>query len=191
MNGATFSVKLHDLEQKVDDLQGQIRRSHTRLSLLSENIMGSGGGSRAEVEFKNEMSSAFLLTRAVVVIDGQVQYSRQDDSGALAEQKEIPIYTGSMPSADHSISVALTFQGNGYGVFSYLRGYKFEVKSSHAFTSADGKAMTITATAYEKGGVTTPLEQRPAIQWQEKVQGLASPSAASSAPSSSDTGAKK
>lgn len=192
MNGATFSVKLHDLEQKVDDLQGQIRRSHTRLSLLSENIMGSGGGSRAEVQFKNEMSSAFLLTRAVVVVDGQVQYSRQDDSGALAEQKEIPIYSGSMPAADHTISVALTFQGNGYGVFSYLRGYKFEVKSSHSFTAADGKAMTIVATAYEKGGVTTPLEQRPAIQWQEKAQGLAStPVAASSAPSSSDTGAKK
>ena len=26
----------------------------------------------------------------------------------------------------------LTFQGNGYGVFTYLRGYKFDVKSSQA-----------------------------------------------------------
>ena len=32
-------------------------------------------------------------------------------------------------SGDHTIQVALTFQGNGYGVFSYLRGYKFEVNS--------------------------------------------------------------
>jgi hypothetical protein len=191
-NGATFSVKLHDLEQKVDDLQDQIRRSHTRLTLISESVLGGAGGSRAEVEFKNEMSSAFLLTRALFVVDGQVQYSRQDDSGALAEQKDIPIYSGSMPAGDHTINVALTFQGNGYGVFSYLRGYKFEVKSSHAYTAADGKAMSIVAIAFEKGGVTTPLEQRPAIQWQEKAQGLGSVALpASSAPAGGGEGAKK
>ncbi len=170
MNGATYAVRLRDLEQRVDELKDQIRRSHTRLALLSDTIVGGGAaGSRAEVEFQNEMSNAFELTRALFVIDGQVQYNRQDDTGALADQKEIPIFTGTMPPGDHTIQVALTFQGNGYGVFSYLRGYKFEVKSSHAFTAVEGKALTVTATAFEKGGVTTPLEQRPNIEWHEKV----------------------
>ncbi len=173
MNGATYAVKLRDLEQRVDELKDQIRRSHTRLALLSDTIIGGGAaGSRAEVEFKNEMSSAFLLTRALFVIDGQIQYNRSDDSGALADQKDIPIYTGSVPPGDHTIQVALTFQGNGYGVFSYLRGYKFEVKSSHSFTAIEGKALTVSATAYEKGGVTTPLEQRPTIDWHEKIDAL-------------------
>jgi hypothetical protein len=173
MNGATYAVKLRDLEQRVDELKDQIRRSHTRLALLSDTIIGGGAaGSRAEVEFKNEMSSAFLLTRALFVIDGQIQYNRTDDSGALADQKDIPIYTGSVPPGDHTIQVGLTFQGNGFGVFSYLRGYKFEVKSSHSFTAIEGKALTVTATAYEKGGVTTPLEQRPTIDWHEKIDAL-------------------
>lgn len=173
MSGATYAVKLRDLEQRVDELKDQIRRSHTRLALLSDTIIGGGAaGSRAEVEFKNEMSSAFLLTRALFVIDGQIQYNRSDDSGALADQKDIPIYTGSVPPGDHTIQVGLTFQGNGFGVFSYLRGYKFEVKSSHSFTAIEGKALTVTATAYEKGGVTTPLEQRPTIDWHEKIEPL-------------------
>jgi hypothetical protein len=173
MTGATYAVKLRDLEQRVDELKDQIRRSHTRLALLSDTIIGGGtAGSRAEVEFKNEMSSAFLLTRALFVIDGQIQYNRQDDSGALADQKLIPIYTGSVPPGDHTIQVGLTFQGNGYGVFSYLRGYKFEVKSSHSFTAIEGKNLTVTATAYEKGGVTTALEQRPTIDWHEKIEPL-------------------
>ncbi len=173
MSGATYAVRLRDLEQRVDELKDQIRRSHTRLALLSDTIMGGGAaGSRSEVDFKNEMSSAFQLTRALFVIDGQVQYNRQDESGALADQKDIPIYSGSVPPGDHTIQVALTFQGNGYGVFSYLRGYKFEVKSSHAFTAVEGKSIAIVATAFEKGGVTTPLEQRPAIEWQEKLQPL-------------------
>jgi hypothetical protein len=190
MNGATYAVKLRDLEQRVDELKDQIRRSHTRLALLSDTIIGGGAaGSRAEVEFKNEMSSAFLLTRALFVIDGQIQYNRTDDSGALADQKDIPIYTGSVPPGDHTIQVGLTFQGNGYGVFSYLRGYKFEVKSSHSFTAIEGKALTVSATAYEKGGVTTPLEQRPTIDWHEKIDvlgavGSGPPASASATPNS-------
>jgi len=184
MTGGTYAVRLRDLEQRVDELKDQIRRSHTRLALLSDTIIGGGGaGSRAEVEFENEMSGAFQLTRALFVVDGQIQYNRQDESGALADQKEIPIYSGSVPPGDHNIQVALTFQGSGFGVFSYLRGYKFEVKSSHAFTALEGKTLTVTATAYEKGGVTTPLEQRPTIEWHEKIQPLnASGPAAATAP---------
>ncbi len=184
---AASSARLRDLEQRVDELKDQIRRSHTRLALLSDTIIGGGAsGSRAEVEFKNEMSSAFQLTSALFVLDGQIQYNRTDDTGALADQKEIPIYSGSVPPGDHTLQVALTFQGNGYGVFSYLRGYKFQVKSSHSFTALEGKALTMTATAFEKGGVTTPLEQRPTMEWHEKVQplgaGVAAPAPASSGP---------
>lgn len=173
MDGATYSVRLRDLEARVDELKDQIRRSHTRLALLSDTILSGGAaGSRAEVLFKNEMSSAFKLTRALFVVDGAVQYNRTDESGALADQKEIPIFQGSMPPGDHTVQVVLNFQGNGYGVFTYLRGYKFEVKSAHSFTAVEGKTLALVATALEKGGVTTPLEQRPTIEWQEKIAAL-------------------
>jgi hypothetical protein len=164
---------LRDLEARVDELKDQIRRSHTRLALLSDTILSGGAaGSRAEVLFRNEMSSAFRLVRALFVVDGAIQYNRQDDTGALADQKEIPVFNGSMPPGDHTVQVVLNFQGNGYGVFTYLRGYKFEVKSAHSFTAVEGKTLQLVATALEKGGVTTPLEQRPAIEWGEKVNAL-------------------
>ncbi len=182
-DGASYTVRLRDLQTKVDDLKEQIRRSHTRLSLLSETIMtGGASGSRAEVVFENKMTSAFRLVRALFVIDGNIQFNRADESGALGEQAEIPIFNGSVPPGDHTVQVLLNFQGNGYGVFTYLKGYKFEVKSSHSFTSVEGKAMTLTAVALEKGGPTTPLEQRPAIEWREKIQALSAASAAASAP---------
>jgi len=183
MDGATYAVRLRDLEARVDELKDQIRRSHTRLALLSDTILSGGAaGSRAEVVFKNEMSSAFRLTRALFVVDGAVQYNRQDDTGALADQKEIPIFNGSMPPGDHTVQVILNFQGNGYGVFTYLRGYKFEVRSAHSFTAVEGKTLSLQATALEKGGVTTPLEQRPTIEWGEKIASLA-PGGAGAGPS--------
>jgi hypothetical protein len=189
MTGGTYAVRLRDLEQRVDDLKDQIRRSHTRLALLSDTILGGGtAGSRAEVGFHNEMSGAFLLTRALFVVDGQIQYNRQDESGALADQKDIPVYSGSVPAGDHTIQVALTFQGNGFGVFSYLRGYKFDVKSSHSFTALEGKMLSVTATSFEKGGPTTPLEQRPTVEWNEKIQPLSASAAAPAAATSQGHG---
>ncbi len=170
MDGPTYAVRLRDLEQRIDELKEQIRRSHTRLSLLSDTILSGGGaGSRASIKFNNELSSAFRVTRVLVVLDGAVQYNKTDQSGTLAEQSEIPIFNGSVPPGDHTLQVLVNFQGNGYGVFSYLRSYNFEVRSSHSFTAVEGKTINLQTIAYEKGGVTTPLGERPGIRYVEKV----------------------
>ena len=170
VDGSTYVVRLRDLEQRVDELKEQIRRSHTRLSLLSDTILSGGvGGARAEIAFKNELSNAFHLTGATFVLDGSVQYNKQDDSGALAEQKTIPIFSGSIPPGDHTLQIVLKLRGHGYGVFSYLRGYKFNVPATHSFTVTEGKAIKLDAIVWEKGDVTTPLEERPAIRWQQTV----------------------
>jgi hypothetical protein len=181
MDGPTYAVRLRDLEQRIDELKEQIRRSHTRLSLLSDTILSGGGaGARATIKFQNELSSAFRVTRVLVVLDGAVQYNKTDQSGALAEQSEIPIFNGSVPPGDHTLQVLVNLQGNGYGVFSYLRGYRFEVRSSHSFTAVEGKTVNLEAVSYEKGGVTTPLEERPAVRYGEKI--VAGLSDASGAP---------
>jgi hypothetical protein len=188
MDGATYAVRLKDLEQRIDELKEQIRRSHTRLSLLTDTILSGGlAGSRSELEFQNDMSSAFRLVHALFVLDGAVQYNKTDDTGALAEQKQIPIFSGSIPPGDHTVQVVLVYQGNGYGVFSYLKGYKFDVKSNHSFTAVEGKTLTLEMIAYEKGGVTTPLEERPSVRFNEKISaGVtgsgAKPSAANAPP---------
>ena len=187
IDGQTYAVRLRDLEERVDELKEQIRRSHTRLSLLSDSVLSGGvQGSRAEVVFQNDLSSAFRLTRALFVLDGAVQYNKADESGALSEQTTIPIFSGSIPPGDHTLQVLIQLQGNGYGVFSYLKGYKFEVRSTHSFTASEGKTMNLQVVAYEKGGVTTPLEERPAVRYFEKISsGLTGPSGGQAGPASS------
>jgi hypothetical protein len=183
MDGATYAVRLRDLEARVDELKEQIRRSHTRLSLLSDTILSGGvGGARTSIRFQNDMSGAFRLTRALFVLDGAVQYNKQDDTGALSGQKEIPIFKGSITPGDHTLQVLLRLRGHGYGVFSYLRGYQFEVKQTHSFSVTEGKEVDLDVIAWEKGGVTTPLEQRPAVRYLEKLRdvSLAAPSNAES-----------
>jgi len=174
---------LRDLEQKIDELKEQIRRSHTRLSLLSETILSGGtGGARAEITFINDMSSAFHMTQALFVLDGAVQYNKQDETGVLAGQKEIPIFSGSIPPGDHTLQVLVKLRGHGYGVFSYLQGYRFEIRSSHSFTVTEGKTIELKAIAFEKGDVTTPIEQRPAVRYHKNVKTGLQPGSAAPAP---------
>ena len=164
MNGATYSVRLRDLEQRVDELKDQIRRSHTRLALLSDTIVGGGAaGSRAEVEFENEMSSAFraharpLRHRRAGPVQPAGRHAARSPTRRTSRST-----TGRCRPGDHTIQVALTFQGNGYGVFSYLRGLQVRGEVEPLLHRGRGQdAHASRPRRFEKGGVTTPLEQRP------------------------------
>jgi hypothetical protein len=172
VDAATYVVRLRDLESRVDELKEQIRRSHTRLSLLSDTILSGGiGGAEADIVFRNEMSNAFRVVSVLFVLDGAVMKKEQDDTGELAARRTIPVYDGTLTPGDHTLQVVVVFQGHGYGVFSYLRAHKYTTKHTHSFTVKEGKLARIEATAYEKGGVTTPIDQRPNVRFTEKIVG--------------------
>jgi hypothetical protein len=171
MDGATYAVRLRDLEQRINELKEAIRRSHTRLALLSESILsGITAAALAEVVFENDMSSAFRLKRIVALYDGAPLATKTDERDQIGDQKEIPLYAELVQPGDHTLQVLLEYQGNGYGIFSYLKGYKFEVRSSRSFTAIEGKTIQLRVIGYEQGGPTTPLEERPAVRYVEKMQ---------------------
>ena len=60
----------------------------------------------------------------------------------------------------------MLYQGQGYGVFSYLRGYKFKVESKHKFWAAAGQTITVTVTGFER--TIDVLAERPAVRWSVK-----------------------
>ena len=168
-----YAVRLRDLETRISMLQEQILRSKARLSLLAESVIsGVIAGSKATVVHRNEMGSSFKLVRAVFALDGAPIFSRTDESGELGDQEEIELFNGSIVPGEHTISVNLEYRGHGYGIFSYLKGYRFKVRSSHTFTAAEGKLIHLRVVAYEKGGPTTPLEDRPDVRYIERIEAV-------------------
>ncbi len=165
--GEGYSVQLKQLEQRVSELKEQIFRSKARLNLLKETVLhGVIAGSRAIITHKNEMGSSFRLVKLVYAVDGAQIYAKADDSGSLDEKREFEIFNGSIVPGNHTISVQMIFRGHGYGIFSYLKGYKFTVRSSHTFTAGEGRQTGITVHAYEKGNITTELKDRPAVKFE-------------------------
>jgi hypothetical protein len=164
----SYSVRLRDLERRVNELKEQVFRSKARLNLLKETVLhGVIAGSRAIIVHKNEMSSMYQAVQYVYALDGNEIFSRADESGKLGKEKEIEIYNGSLTPGNHTLSVTLIYIGAG---FPYMKGYKFTTRSSHTFTATEGKQIQLKVVGYEKGNpVTTDPADRPSVDFRENI----------------------
>ena len=167
---AANALKLRDIERRVNELKEQVFRSKARLNLLKETVLhGVIAGSRAVVVHRNEMGATYKLIQYSFALDGNEISSKADPSGKLADQKETEVWNGSVVPGNHTLSVQLVYQGNG-AIFTYMKGYTFTAKSSHAFTASEGKQLTLKVVGYEKGNpITTDPKDRPAVDFREQV----------------------
>jgi len=173
MDAGTYAVRLRDLEQRINELKEQIFRSKARLSLLAETVLqGVVAGAQAIIVHENRMSASYKLVKAVYALDGAPIFNKADEEGALGDREEFDVYHGSIVPGEHTLTVNLEYRGHGYGIFSYLKGYRFKVRSNYSFTAPEGRAVKVRVVAYEKGGPTAPLEERPAIRYVERVSSM-------------------
>jgi hypothetical protein len=170
-DATSYTVKLHDLERRVDELKEQIFRSKARLNLLKETVLhGVIAGAHAVILYRNEIGSMYTPVQYAYSLDGNEIYAKVDESGKLAEQKEFEIFNGSLAPGNHTMSVRMVYVGNGFGVFSYLKGYRFNVNSSRTFTASEGKQFQLKVVGHEKGNMlTTDMKDRLDVAYRENV----------------------
>jgi hypothetical protein len=163
-----YGDRLDTLQTDVDNLKDKVFRSKARLALLKETVLrGVMAGSRIIVAHRNLMGSGFRLVRVVYILDGAQIYARTDETGSLDSEDEVVIYDGNLPPGPHNVTVELTYQGHGFGVFSYLSGYTFESRSSHSFDAPENGALKLASIGFERGNITTEMKDRPSVSWQE------------------------
>ncbi len=166
-----FITRVKTLEEQVSDLKEKVVRSKARLLMLQETVLGGdlSQGARAVLFHKNDMGPSFVLESVAYALDGAPIFTRVDVDGDLAQRDELELFNGRIVPGPHQISVKLQYRGHGYGVFSYLEGYKFNVESSHTFTAEPGKTTTVKVVGHEKGGFTADLKDRPAVRYDIEV----------------------
>ena len=123
-------------------------------------------GGRVLIVHRNLMGSGFRLVRVAVVLDGAQIFARSDETGALDQEDELPIFDGNLPPGPHEIAVELRYQGQGYGAFSYLKGYTFKSASNYSFSVGESGQFKLVSKGYERGNLTTEMKDRPAVDWQ-------------------------
>ena len=173
-NPAADRIRLKELEQKVNALKLRVIHSKVSLHEMKAAIRGRGlSGAQLVVKHINQMGKAFKLVRAEYALDGERVFLRSDTSGTLAARRQLEALNQAIKPGNHTLGVHLVFRGNGFGIFPYFKGYKFDVRSSHTFTAAEGKRTTVEAVAYEKG-ILTRIEDLPTIKFRVDHQRLGS-----------------
>jgi len=167
------AVSAEEIEQRTAQLNKSVETAEVRLRELAERVLsGKMSPAGANLVFQNEMGSSFKLIKAVFALDGAPIFSRVDESGELESREEIELFNGSIVPGEHKLSVNLEYRGHGYGIFSYLKGYRFKVRSSYSFTVKERRLDRIRIVGFEKGDQNTPLEERPDIRYVERDEAL-------------------
>lgn len=159
------AVRMRRLEQKTQALKERAWQLKARVQMLKEQVLGGGVGAQSLIAHSNDMSSSFRLIKLVYTLDGTQVFVRTDEAGdTLYKSKGFDIFSGPIAPGNHNIAALATYRGHGYGVFEYLSKYTFNAKGNQSFIAGEGKIAKIDCRGYEKGGATTPLEKRPAIE---------------------------
>jgi hypothetical protein len=158
------AVRMRRLEQSTQALKERAWQLKARVQMLKEQMLGGGVGAQALIVHDNDMGSSFRLVKLIYTLDGTQIFARTDDSGeSLHKTKAFDIFTGPISPGNHQLAMTATYKGHGYGVFEYLSKFTFTARNTSSFTSTEGKIARVECRGFEKGGASTPMEKRAAI----------------------------
>jgi hypothetical protein len=159
------AVRLRRLEQKVQALKERAWQLKARVQMLKEQTLGGGVGAQATIDHADQMGASFRVTKLVYSLDGTQVFARSDEAGeSMYKTKAFDIFSGPITPGNHNLQIVATYRGHGYGVFEYLSKFTFTARGNQAFVAGEGKIAKVDCRGYEKGGPTTPLEKRPAVE---------------------------
>ena len=132
---AAYRSKILELNGRVNDLKEKFFEQ--RRVLPSSKKMCSQRqlqGPKGRFYHVNNMGPSYVLEKVVYSYDGVPLQSLVDVDGDLNDKEEIELSTGPLTPGSHTLSVMMVYRGNGFGVFSYLKGYVYTLRSSHTFS---------------------------------------------------------
>lgn len=166
---ADFGQELLTIEEEVSAIKEQVFRSKATLQLLREIVVqGSAEGSQATIWHVNRLGSGYTLESVAYFLDGRGQFAKSDPTGALDEQREFKVFEQALPPGSHNLTVNMKLRGNGFGVFSYVQDYTFNVQSSTAFVAEEGKSCQVRVIANERSGFGRSFTERPNVTFETR-----------------------
>ncbi len=169
----SYAVKLRQMAERVSTLKELVSQTKIRLNLLKESVLGqTTAASELVIIQDNRMGSSFRLVAYRYLLDGKQLEAKTDLSGKASEKGTKSIYAGPSLDGVHILTVEYVYRGHGFGVFSYLRGYRYRIRSSFRFKVTVGSGTTIRVIPFERGSAFTPLKQRLSVKYEKKVSTL-------------------
>jgi hypothetical protein len=133
-------VVLESLNLRADDIQRKIADLKSRVDLLRESAnYESITPSKALVVHNNRLGESFALEKVEYFMDGKSVMRKESKDGALDEQTEFEVLNGGIDDGVRAIEVSMVVRGNGRGVYTELKGYRFKIGSRYLLQVAEGR----------------------------------------------------
>ena len=118
------------------------------------------------ITFKNQMSRAVGVRRVLLGLDDvPICWRTAPGKGSYLEDASLPVLTGPLLLGEHTLKVVVNADGLEASRAD-LKGYRFEIKSSHPIEVEAGKAIELMVIAYEKDHGLP--DERPAIRYVQR-----------------------
>ena len=115
---------------------------------------------RIDVTFVDRLSPSFRLEDVVLLADGALVAERSTGDEPNAP-REIPLAFFGVAPGWHRLSLRARYRGHGYGVFSYLNRYVFDVRKELDVYGYGARTLVVKCTAAEHPDVA--FEDRPHV----------------------------
>ena len=133
-------VVLESLNLRADDVQRKIAELKSRVDLLRESAnYESITPSKALVMHNNRLGESFVLEKVEYFMDGKSIVLREAKDGDLDEQIEFEVFNGGIDDGVRALEVNMVIRGNGRGVYTELKGYRFKIGSRYLLRVAEGR----------------------------------------------------
>ncbi len=127
-------------------------------------------GDELTLTYRDNMGASYHLLYLEYVLD-QTAVCRLEEPwvGRGSSDRVVGIFRGRLPPGPHRLEVRLLYRGEGHGVFTYLRDYRFTVSSRLDFESRKGEALVVDAFGTERTDL--PLQERPIVRFESHMGG--------------------
>ena len=110
----------------------------------------------ATVSFRNDVGKKLRLVEAHFAMDGE---TLPVVLTSAEPGKTYAIVSGAVRPGPHVVTARLIYQGDR-GIFSYMKGYKLNVRSNQVLTAPADRPANFTVVGSEHKGMTVPIEKR-------------------------------
>ena len=112
--------------------------------------------STGNLHFRNDASAEFQLVEARFAMDGDplpVVITNAERG------KDYVVVTERLSPGRHVVTTDLLYRAKARKVFTYMNGYRFNVKSDEVLTALPDRSATFTIVGTDKRGVNTPIDR--------------------------------
>jgi hypothetical protein len=155
-----LDARLQGIEERVEALEAKVLRTKARLATLQDMVVGGdlASGAKLVVVHRNEMGASYVLESATFALDGAPVFHEVDDGGVLDRRSQLDVFAGRLAPGRHQLAVRLVYRGKGRDAA------RFDVESTFPFDAKAGEVTAVNVAGFEKGGLATKLEDRPALR---------------------------